>query len=241
MDEAIPKKNTWLRYGLLLLGISSVLAVSIGAGYWLVKPKQPIPLPRPSGLRSVEPPLVTPTIGPAKPVTLAVTSELGQLSLEDTLDTAALARWWEIIGVDSHALPLKELGGYTWYTPTQLRIVFRDIGPLSKQQRWGLYKPTATSPEAMPIAGYATVYDAAQEILTYEAWYDPAVLIGELTPADIQDSVNRILFELLYEGAVGSTSLTPDNYQAKSEQAFPVDDLVSSTIQIKPAGSTLPA
>lgn len=220
MDEATPKRNVWLRYVLLLLVIIGVLAASIGVGYWLMKPKQPASPPRPSGLRSVEPPLVTPTIGPAKPVTLAVTSELGQLSLEDTLDTAVLVQWWEIMGVDSQALPLKELGGYVWHTPTQLKIVFRDIGPLSQQQRWGLYKPTATSPEAMPVAGYATVYDAAQEVLTYEAWYDPAVLIGELSPADIQDSVNRILFELLYEGAVGSTNLAPDDYQVKSEQAL---------------------
>lgn len=221
MPETVPKRNIGLRYLIWGMVFVVVFGVSVYAGYRLMGPKKLSAPSAPSGLKFSELPMVTPTIGHAKPVTVAVVSELDEIKLEEQVDSAVLDQWWVIIGVDSQALPLKELGGYNWYTPTRLKIMLKDISPLSKEERWRLYKPTASGPEAEPVAGLATVIDAASpDEIEYQAYVLPEVLVDGRAVEEIEESVNRQVFEVLYEGAVGSTAMTPDDYQRKRDSIF---------------------
>jgi len=223
MEESAQSREKSKWYVLLGLVGLVIFGLSIYAGYRIGGEAGVTPAHKTeeTSISKYDPPLVTPTIATPRPVTLEIKSELEGIKLVDKVDTTVLAEWWKIIGVDSEALPLKELGGYNWYTPTRLRIVFRDITPLSKDERWKLYKPTASSREAEPIAGLATVYDAVQpDILEYQAYHDAQVLTGDKAVEAIEKSVNRRVFEVLYEGAIGSTAMTRDDYRRKRDEIF---------------------
>ena len=240
MEESAQNREKSKWYVLLGLVGLVIFGLSIYAGYRIGGEAGVAPTHKTeeTSISKYDPPLVTPTIGAPRPVTLEIVSELDGIKLADEVDTAVLAEWWKIIGVDSEALPLKELGGYNWYTPTRLKIVLKDISPLSKEERWGLYKPTASGPEAEPVAGLATVIDATSpDEIEYQAYIAPEVLVEGRAVEEIAESVNRQVFEVLYEGAVGSTAMTPDDYRAKRELAFPPDGESSSVIQLKSSSS----
>jgi len=111
--------------GLVIFGMSIFVGYRIGgdAGVTPAHKTEEI------SISKYDPPLVTPTIGTPRSVTVEIVSELQGIVLADEVDTAVLAEWWKILGVDSQALPLKELGGFSTYTPQSVKIVIKGISP----------------------------------------------------------------------------------------------------------------
>lgn len=159
--------------------------------------------------------------GTPRPVRIEIESELETVRLAAGLDEEVLAAWWEVLGVDKQKVPLKELGGAQWYTPATAKIVLGDITPFDADERAKLYKPVSGRPQDGIVAGWATEYDASQpDLLVYKAYYWPE-LFPSSDPAEVTESnVNRLLFEILYEAAIGSTAITPDDYEARQNRVF---------------------
>ena len=229
MEESTANSGSkwkYLVFGVLLL---SVFVLSVFGGYQWTKQRADSKKPTSvtDGAHQQNPP---------GPITLAVISELDVAKLQDGVDALTLEKWWQIIGVDSQALTLRELGGTMTYTPSTVKIVFKDITPLSVQERAVLYKPVSGMPGTPIMAGLSTESDSDE--FTYVVWYAPE-LLADAGPADaVEDILNRQLFEVLYEAVIGSTELTRDDYDAKLKQVLPTDGAWGGIVKLVEGGQS---
>jgi len=203
----------WWKYLVWTALIVAVFGVSIVVGHWWSSRSYR------AAQESTSPAVEAPTQGVPGPVALEILSELEVAKLQNGIDTAVLEQWWQILGVNAQALTLKELGGMATYTPSHVKIIFKDISPLSPETRQGLYKPVSGMPGTPIMAGLST--EPRAEELTYLVWYAPELLADAGPSEAVEDILNRQLFEVLYEATIGSTELDRDDYEAKLEQAFP--------------------
>jgi hypothetical protein len=223
MEDSAQKSVAWWK--LVLVGVAGlvVFGVSILAGYMIGGERWGLTIP--TGDNSTENQQATLAeadgSGTPKPVKLEIVSELLTVRLADGLNEEVLIKWLEILGIDGQAVRLKELGGEQWYTPATAKIVLKDISPLSADERSKLYKPVSGRPQDGIVAGWATEYDASQpDLVVYNAYYWPE-LFPSGDPVEVTEAnVNRLLFELVYEAAIGSTAMTPDDYQRKLGEIF---------------------
>jgi hypothetical protein len=228
MEETAQSTGQHRSWIIILLGVI-LFGLSLGAGYYWGREEgeqvaiQPTTERGPAPVEYIQPGLedagqVYPDPGP---VELTVASEIDGVSLSGEVNAEVLEQWWQVLRVDSQAVRLKELGGNVWYAPEQVRIVFKDITPLTTQQRQALYKTVSDGLGGEPVAGVTTrVKDDSAEEIEYWIYADPILFPADY-PLDVNaENVNRNVFEVLYEAVVGSTAMTPDDFQRKRDEVF---------------------